>query len=267
MIMKESVWQGFEFFRDGIEVQLRYKLKLNKKRLSEEIKNYSAQIRYLIVQADAYFQTAGAADLSVKPNLLYYGVISLSYALFMYKLADRVCAETLIDNRYQPHHGLKMITYIKNFPHENCSMNDMLSAFRAKILSKNKDKFFGTFTKFYDSIETKYLSVDSVDCDKKDIVFYRDAEFSLHDLFTQISETSAAMSQEAKHKSVNYILEPANQYISMFIVGMMARYYSDFWVRWISQNKDYKNLMEIFCDVVSNKFPGLMLCQFKEEKR
>ena len=267
MIIEESVWQGFEFFRDGIEDQLRYKLKLNRKRLSEEIKNYSDQIRYLIIQADAYFQTAGVADLSVKPNLLYYGVISLSYALFMYRLSDKVDAETLIDNRYQPHHGLKMVTYIKKFPHENCSINDMLSAFRAKILLKNKDNSFGTFTKFYNSIETKYLFPDSVDRDKKDILFYRDTEFSLYDLFTQIPETSIVISQEAKHNSINYILEPANLYISMFIVGMMARYYSDFWVRWISQNRDYRNLMEIFCDAVSIKFPDLILCQFKEEKR
>ncbi len=267
MITKESVWQGFELFRDGIEDQLRDKLKLNRKQLSEEIKNYSDRIKYLIVQADAYFQTVSVADLSVKPNLLYYGVISLSYALFMYRLADKVDAQTLIANRYQPHHGLKMVTYIKNFPHEICTINDLLSAFRAKILSKNKDDSFGTFTKFYNSIETKYLFKDSVDYDKKDIVFYRDVEFSLYDLFLQIPETSVALSQEAKHNSINYILEPANLYISIFIVGMMARYYSDFWVRWILHNKDYGNLMEIFCDVVSSKFPSLILCQFKGEKR
>jgi len=267
MMMKEKVWQDFEFFRDGIEARLRHKLGLNKKQLSGEIKNYSNQIRYLIIQADAYFQTAGAADLSVKPNLLYYGVISLSYALFMYRLADKVSAESLTGNQYQPHHGLKMVTYLKNFSHENADIYDVLSAFRAKILSKKKDEFFGTFTKFYDSIEVEYLPADSVDCDKKDIVFYRDAEFSLQDLLGQIPETSDLIPQESKYKPVVYIMEMANYYISMFIIGMMARYYSDFWVRWISQNRDYKNLMELFCGLVHRKFPCLMLCQFKEEKR
>ncbi len=259
--MTKNIWQRFEIFSNGIEDNLKYTLKPSNKRLHEEIRKYSDRINYLIIQAGAYFQTADSADLSVRPNLLYYGVISLSYALFMYRLADKVDAEKLVNTRYQPHHGLKMVTYIKNFCHDESGINDMLHPFRAKIVSKNKDEFFGTFKKFYDSIEAEYIGLDN--CEKKNLVFYKDVEFSLHDLFARIPETAGFISGESSGNSP--ILRPANWYISMFIMGMMARYYSDFWVRWI-KNSDYRQLMEVFCGLVTKKFPETVFCQFKGER-
>jgi hypothetical protein len=66
----------------------------------------AAQIRYCLVQAREYFAAASNVSLATKPNLLYYGTMSLALAEILFKQSgDSSLDKAREENR---HHGLTM---------------------------------------------------------------------------------------------------------------------------------------------------------------
>lgn len=72
----------------------------------DNAKKQATQIRYCLIQAREYFLAASGVSLATKPNLLYYGIMSLALAEILFKQTgesslDRARAEN-------KHHGLSM---------------------------------------------------------------------------------------------------------------------------------------------------------------
>lgn len=72
----------------------------------DDVKKQARQIRYCVIQAREYFAAAQAVSLATKPNLLYYGTMSLALAEILYKQSgDSSLDKARSEHR---HHGLSM---------------------------------------------------------------------------------------------------------------------------------------------------------------
>jgi hypothetical protein len=105
----------------------------------ENVRKQASQIRYCLIQAREYFSAASTVTLATKPNLLYYGTMSLALAEILFKQSgesslDRARAE----NR---HHGLTMS--VGGFP-KNPSLFEASQQLRANPVSI-EGKRRGTF--------------------------------------------------------------------------------------------------------------------------
>lgn len=75
-------------------------------RWRENARKQAQQIRYCIVQGREYFAAAQAVSLATKPNLLYYGIMSLALAEILFKQSgDSSLDKARGEHR---HHGLTM---------------------------------------------------------------------------------------------------------------------------------------------------------------
>jgi hypothetical protein len=72
----------------------------------DAVRKQALQIRYCLIQAREYFTTAAAVTTATKPNLLYYGTMSLALAEILFKQSG----ESSLDKARQQnrHHGLTM---------------------------------------------------------------------------------------------------------------------------------------------------------------
>jgi hypothetical protein len=72
----------------------------------DNVKKQAQQLRYCIIQAREYFTAAQAVSLATKPNLLYYGTMSLALAEILFKQSgDSSLDKARSEHR---HHGLSM---------------------------------------------------------------------------------------------------------------------------------------------------------------
>ena len=71
------------------------------------VRKQAQQIRYCMIQAREYFAAAQSISLATKPNLLYYGLMSLALAEILYKQSG----DSSLDRAREQHrhHGLSMI--------------------------------------------------------------------------------------------------------------------------------------------------------------
>lgn len=67
-------------------------------------KKQAKQIRYCLVQAQEYFEAAETTTLATRPLLLYYGVMSLAIAEYLFKQDGRVSLD--VARSSHNHHGL-----------------------------------------------------------------------------------------------------------------------------------------------------------------
>ncbi len=75
-------------------------------RWRENVKKQAQQLRYCIIQAREYFTAAATVSLATKPNLLYYGTLSLALAEILFKQDGKSSLDKArAENR---HHGLSM---------------------------------------------------------------------------------------------------------------------------------------------------------------
>jgi hypothetical protein len=72
----------------------------------DNVKKQAQQLRYCLIQAREYFTAAQAVSLATKPNLLYYGTMSLALAEILFKQSG----ESSLDKARSEHrhHGLSM---------------------------------------------------------------------------------------------------------------------------------------------------------------
>lgn len=64
------------------------------------------QIRYCVIQAREYFSAAEAVSIATKPNLLYYGIMSLALCEILFKQDGRSSLDKAREQNR--HHGLTM---------------------------------------------------------------------------------------------------------------------------------------------------------------
>jgi len=64
----------------------------------------------------------------------------------------------------------------------------------------------------------------------------------------------------------NYIHEPAAQFIILYCLGMLSRYYPDLWMKLIKLNIPFREFSDTILRVIERKFPNLILDQMTEIK-
>jgi hypothetical protein len=72
----------------------------------DHVRKQAQQLRYCLIQAREYFSAAGSVSIATKPNLLYYGTMSLALAEILFKQSgDSSLDKARSEHR---HHGLSM---------------------------------------------------------------------------------------------------------------------------------------------------------------
>jgi hypothetical protein len=106
----------------------------------KNIQKQAEQIRYCLIQAKEYFDAANYVSLATKPNLLYYGIMSLALADILFKQDGRSSLDQA--RQKHKHHGLEFIcSYDKSKQHDLTASASSLAA--APHLKG--DEGFGTF--------------------------------------------------------------------------------------------------------------------------
>jgi hypothetical protein len=105
-------WAGLRGFQN-VELVTKRIVELHKvpKKFHGDARKQAQQLRYCLIQAREYFNAAAAVSSATKPNLLYYGTMSLALAEILFKQSgDSSLDKAREENR---HHGLTMtIGYI-----------------------------------------------------------------------------------------------------------------------------------------------------------
>lgn len=118
------------------------------------IAKQAIQIGYCLRQAEEYFHASQQVTLATRPNLLYYGAVSLSQALVLtvkdghFSLDKRRATKP----RQHSHHGLELCKgplSDKNFP---TTKNPALYFDRLQCKLREDNGFVGHFPVYYDSL-------------------------------------------------------------------------------------------------------------------
>jgi hypothetical protein len=373
----EEIWKRLSIFKDDelINKSIRKNFGLKDKKHLSDTKKQAKQIRFSIKQSEGYFKAAKQSGIEVKPNLLYYGMLSLGTALFLFK-SDGNYSLDAIRKKKEKDHGLRPKENFSSLPKSEKNLKNILSMIEAEIYIKANQPI-GTFKYFYDSLvpesvlvhrkiiesnKTGYLKRDFAlhNADKPEIKNLLDKKFSLDMLFSYLpdmvdflnnfgipsrlffgdiqstinitkkekngeqkeniiekqeisinrlieenkkyfkklylknhqikleSEFSNNLyftfdsSREKKeghldyfpdttqdifgqiyfiYKPEDYILEPANYYICMYVLSMLCRYYPDVWMKLLEENVSFRIAIDSFCNSALRKFPNLILNQ------
>jgi hypothetical protein len=104
---QEFAWASLRKFQNA-ELIAEELMKLHQlaSRWRENARKQAQQLRHCIIQAREYFNAARAVSLATKPNLLYYGMMSLAFSEILFKQSG---LSSLDKARQQnKHHGLSM---------------------------------------------------------------------------------------------------------------------------------------------------------------
>ena len=107
----QELWKLLRFFKDTNYCVKYHCLHLG---ISEEgykqnkgnIEKQAKQIGYCIRQAEEYFKASAQVGLATRPNLLYYGAVSLSKALILLRKDGKHSVDYLRRKEKHQHHGL-----------------------------------------------------------------------------------------------------------------------------------------------------------------
>jgi hypothetical protein len=105
----------------------------------DNVRKQAQQIRYCLVQAREYFTAAATVTLATKPNLLYYGTMSLALAEVLFKQSGESSLDKArAENR---HHGLSMT--VGGFPKNSDlpTVSQQLRAVPITVEGKRKGTF------------------------------------------------------------------------------------------------------------------------------
>ncbi|WP_442895877.1 YaaC family protein [Bradyrhizobium sp. AZCC 2262] len=109
------------------------------RRYYDDVRKQALQIRYCLLQAREYFTAAASVSLATKPNLLYYGTMSLAFAEILFKQSG----DSSLDRAREQnkHHGLTMtaIGSPKTSPLRESSR--LLKAYPMEIMGVRKGTF------------------------------------------------------------------------------------------------------------------------------
>lgn len=76
------------------------------------VRKQATQIRYCLLQAQEYFDAAGAVSLATKPNLYYYSIMSLALAEILFKQTGLSSLDKAREQH--KHHGLEL--HVRDLP-------------------------------------------------------------------------------------------------------------------------------------------------------
>jgi len=150
-----EVWNQLHYFTDvaSVNSKIRERLGLEKGEHEGNTKKQARQITYSITQAENYFRAAQEVDISVKPNLIYYGISALANTVILYNNDGKFSLDYLRDKKQEQHHGLEKKFDLK----EDGSAEEIVEGISCKIYRrpekpKGQEKPYGHFKNFYNSI-------------------------------------------------------------------------------------------------------------------
>src|SRR4028119_528656 len=164
----KEVWKLLRFFRDVQFASEQHRRLLN---ISEEqykkhkkyIEKQAKQIGYCIRQAEEYFQASSQVGLATRPNLLYYGAVSLSQALILLKQNGEYSLDARRNTQKHNHHGLELKSLVKNFKADDDGIEAFFNSLQCNCFTKS-DKgqkiAWGHFPLFYQSLVPCAFSID-----------------------------------------------------------------------------------------------------------
>ena len=107
--LEREVWANLRHFKDTsyCEELIRIRHKLKEHEHPANVRKQAAQIGQCLRQAEEYFEAAAAVGPATKPNLLYYGVVSLALATVLLTRTGNYSLDKL--RAIIPHrHGLEL---------------------------------------------------------------------------------------------------------------------------------------------------------------
>lgn len=162
----KEVWKLLRFFRDVkfASDQHRRILNISEKEYKQHkkyIEKQAKQIGYCIRQAEEYFQASSQVGLATRPNLLYYGAVSLSQALILLKQNGEYSLDTRRNQEKHNHHGLELKGLVKNFkPDEGTeAFFNYLQCNCFTKTDKSQKTPWGHFPLFYQSLLPSAISI------------------------------------------------------------------------------------------------------------
>lgn len=164
----KEVWKLLRFFRD-VEYASKYHCdfcnisEATYKKHKSNINKQAIQIGYCIRQAEEYFQSSSQVGLATRPNLLYYGAVSLSQALILLKQDGTHSLDARRKQKKHNHHGLELVgsvTDLKSTPGVEDFFNSLGCTCFIKQEKRNKVPW-GHFPLFYESLVPSTTQIKS----------------------------------------------------------------------------------------------------------
>jgi len=167
-----EIWNQLYYFTDTNSVDVKIKERLDPsdgKKFKDDTKKQAQQISYSIMQADNYFRSAQEVDLSVKPNLIYYGMSSLANTVILYNNDGTFSLDYLRAKKKETHHGLDL-RFSSEASKRSASTKEILGGISCEIhkrrgkpvciMYKGTKTAYGHFKNFYSSITYECISYD-----------------------------------------------------------------------------------------------------------
>jgi hypothetical protein len=173
----QELWKLLRFFKDinycikyhcyhlGISEEDYKKHKNNKNNFEKQAK----QIGYCIRQAEEYFKASAQVGLATRPNLLYYGAVSLSKALILLRKDGDYSIDYLRKKERHQHHGLDIKKTFKDIK-EDIDIKAFFEKLQCECYCKQipnsetseKSKIpWGHFPLFYESLTSNYVKIQT----------------------------------------------------------------------------------------------------------
>jgi YaaC-like Protein len=157
----EYLWKRLRFFRDTDFVADQIRVLHTPpsgapQPRASDIKKQATQLGYCVHQAEEYFRASSQVGLPTRPNLLYYGGVSLAKALVLLRKDGNHSFDALRKSARHNHHGLELQRGVKCLP-AGGQVQALLAAIRCCCFSKpetagGKRLPWGHFPLFYDSL-------------------------------------------------------------------------------------------------------------------
>ncbi len=164
----KEVWKLLRFFRD-VEYASKYhcyfcnisEAAYNKHK--SNINKQAIQIGYCIRQAEEYFQASSQVGLATRPNLLYYGAVSLSQALILLKQDGTHSLDARRKQKKHNHHGLELVGSVTDLK-STAGVEDFFNSLGCTCFIKQvngNNVPWGHFPLFYQSLVPSTTQIKS----------------------------------------------------------------------------------------------------------
>ena len=177
--MKSQEWHALSRFESHDLVKAWYKKTHGKEPNAAKV----SQVNALFIQGREYFRNVALADMSVKPLLLYYGVLSLSRGAILLNNPSKK------EESLEPRHGLEIVDW-----------QGTLKAGIKNVLELQIRATSGTFRELVEACPNKHIELCFysptktkvvVDHDLGDITLSNNGSLlSLHDLLSRLMQTT-----------------------------------------------------------------------------
>jgi hypothetical protein len=160
------IWKNLRYFLDAgfVESRITEIHGEEAKKHKKNVEKQAIQIGYCIRQAEEYFRAASQVSLATRPNLLYYGGVSLTKALILLQKDGTCSFDALRESEKHKHHGLELKEKFKNIKVETGPTSFFGSISCRCYTHKHKDDFnhpWGHFPLFYDSLTPTTFSLEA----------------------------------------------------------------------------------------------------------